>query len=197
MSQDKTDIYALLSLIKAGRQSALETFYEETVNRVFSVALKVTANHNLAEEVVSDVYLQVWRKAHTYDEKKSTPLSWLLMIAYSRSIDAVRSNATTSKYEEHYDTQCDDIEITEEDPSSVFSNKEQSTFLIQAMQLLNFQQRQLINLAFYRGMSHQEIAKHIGIPLGTVKTNLRRAQEILRVELKKSDLIRGVHYGHA
>jgi RNA polymerase sigma-70 factor (ECF subfamily) len=197
MFQDQSDIDRLLSLIRAGSQPALEEFYEVTVNRVFSVVLKITSRHELAEEVVSDVYLQVWRSAHKYDEKKSKPLSWLLMIAYSRAIDAIRSEAVKAKYEDSYDDYPESFSSPDDDPSATVFNKEQGSALEAAIQLLNEQQRHLVNLAFYKGMSHQEIADYTGMPLGTVKSNLRRAQDVLRSTLNKSDLIKGVNYGHA
>jgi RNA polymerase sigma-70 factor (ECF subfamily) len=197
MFQDQSDINTLLGRIQEGKQSALEELYEITVNRVFSVVLKVTSRHEVAEEVVSDVYLQVWRSAHTYDEKKSKPLSWLLMIAYSRAIDAIRSEAVKAKYEDSYDDYSEEVGSTDDDPSIRVLNNEQGGVLSAAIQLLNEQQRHLVNLAFYKGMSHQEIADYTGMPLGTVKSNLRRAQDALRGALNKSELIKGVNYGHA
>ena len=192
MAQDQAELYPLLAKIQQGDQKALGGFYDATVGRVFAVALKVTANHALAEEIVSDVFLQVWRGAANYSAERATPLGWVLMMAHSRSIDALRKEAASVKQQVALP---DDFEAEDEHtptPLEISLDMEQGSALQAALQVLDAQQRQLIALAFYRGLSHQEIAAYTGEPLGTVKTLLRRAQAILRAALTDSFPDRGM-----
>ncbi|UOG92758.1 MAG: sigma-70 family RNA polymerase sigma factor [Candidatus Thiothrix sulfatifontis] len=192
MAHDQAELYPLLAQVQRGDQQALGNFYDATVGRVYAIALKVTANPALAEEIVSDVYWQVWRAAGSYSAERATPLAWLLMMAHSRAIDALRKESATTKQQVELS---DDFEAADPDtpnPLDLTLAVEADSALQTALQLLDAPQRQLIALAFYRGMSHQEIAAHTGEPLGTIKTQLRRAQAILRAALADSFPDRGV-----
>lgn len=192
MAHDQAELYPLLVQVQRGDQQALGSFYDATVGRVYAIALNVTANPALAEEIVSDVYLQVWRTASSYRTERATPLAWLLMMAHSRAIDALRKESTTTKQQVELS---DDFEAADPDtpnPLDLSLAVEANSALQTALQLLDASQRQLIALAFYRGLSHQEIAEYTGEPLGTIKTQLRRAQAILRAALADSFPDRGV-----
>ncbi|QTR44680.1 sigma-70 family RNA polymerase sigma factor [Thiothrix litoralis] len=195
MLQDQGELYVLLEKIQRGDQAALGVFYNATVRRVFAVALKVTANKELAEEIVSDVFMQAWHNASSYSAERATPLGWLLMMAHSRSIDAVRKEGSATRNQIPLEDDYDVADTATLDPLSNTLGVEQGNELAEALKLLDGQQRQMIALAFYRGMSHQEIAEYTGEPLGTVKTLLRRAQSILRAALTKTDLVEGGYYG--
>ncbi|MBU0655209.1 MAG: sigma-70 family RNA polymerase sigma factor [Gammaproteobacteria bacterium] len=186
MAQDQTHFYPLLERIRQGDQEALGILYDATVRRVFAVAFKITSNHELAEEIVSDVYLQVWRTAAAYDMERSTPLGWLLMLAHSRALDTLRREASSTKLQVEMPETVDVEDTQTLTPQEVVLDAEQGSELQAAIRLLDGQQRQMLALAFYRGMSHQEIADYTGEPLGTVKTILRRAQAILRAALTDS-----------
>ena len=195
MAQDQGELYALLEKIQRGDQVALGVLYDTTVRRVFAVALKVTANQELAEEIVSDVFMQVWHNASSYSAERATPLGWLLMMAHSRSIDTLRKEGSVTRNQVPMEADYDVQDHAALDPLANTLGVEQGNELAEALKLLDGQQRQMIALAFYRGMSHQEIAEYSGEPLGTVKTILRRAQSILRGALTKSDLTEGGYYG--
>jgi RNA polymerase sigma-70 factor (ECF subfamily) len=192
MAQDQAELYPLLANVQQGDAEALGSFYDATVGRVYAIALKVTANPALAEEIVSDVYLQVWRTASQYSAERATPLAWLLMMAHSRAIDALRKESATTKQqvEWHEDLEVEDTQTL--NPLEMALAVETSSALQAALLLLDVQQRQWIALAFYRGLSHQDIAEYTGEPLGTVKTVLRRAQAILRAALTDSFPDRGM-----
>jgi RNA polymerase sigma-70 factor (ECF subfamily) len=195
MAQDQGELYVLLEKIQRGDQAALGVFYDATVRRVFAVALKVTANKELAEEIVSDVFLQAWHNASSYSAERATPLGWLLMMAHSRSIDTLRRENSTTRQQVPLEDDYDVQDHATLDPLANTLGVEQGNELAEALKLLDGQQRQMIALAFYRGMSHQEIAEYTGEPLGTVKTLLRRAQSILRGALSQTDLVEGGYYG--
>jgi RNA polymerase sigma-70 factor (ECF subfamily) len=197
MIGEQDELHVLLEKIQWGDQEALGIFYDATVGRVLGIARRVTSSHELAEEVVSDVYMQVWRGASAYTAERATPLGWLLMMARSRAIDTLRREGSMMRnqmpLEEHYDVE----DTNTPDPLTNILGVEQCSELGGALKLLDSQQRQMVVLAFYRGMSHQEIAQYTGEPLGTVKTILRRAQSILRGALIKTDFAERGYCGKA
>jgi RNA polymerase sigma-70 factor (ECF subfamily) len=190
-------LLSLLQRINVGEEAAMELFYNATVNRVYGLALKISGQPELAEEVVGDVFLQVWDKAGTFDPKRAPPIAWLLMICRSRALDKLRreKSATKNQYTENDQTNAEDI--TTATPLEDLAGIESSGHVYAALNILNDKQRQMIALAFYKGLSHQEISHYTGDPLGTVKSNIRRAQDILRTALSHEQQNRGGVYGEA
>ncbi|MBI3345056.1 MAG: sigma-70 family RNA polymerase sigma factor [Gammaproteobacteria bacterium] len=169
----------LLAAIARREQSALESLYDMTVARVYGVALRITGRRDAAEEVVADVYWQVWQQAGRYDAQRGSVLAWLLTICRSRALDHLRRR---DKAEFHPEPQTLDSELSVAgtNPEDLLSAVERESVVHAALQGLSAQQRQLIALAFFKGMSHQEIATYTAIPLGTVKTHLRKALAALQ-----------------
>ncbi|MEA3411179.1 MAG: sigma-70 family RNA polymerase sigma factor [Pseudomonadota bacterium] len=161
-----------------GDETALGELYDLTVNRVYALALRVTQRPEIAEEVVSDVYVQAWRSASRYDGTRGTVRGWLTMLCRSRAIDALRREGPDRAEEGR---NVEDIpggaEFLQQD---LIMALERSTAVHRAVAGLDETQRQLISLAFYRGLTHTELASYTGMPLGTVKTTLRRAYAALR-----------------
>lgn len=160
-------------------QAALATFYDLTVGRVYGVALRIVRHAELAEEVVSDVYLQVWRDAHRYDDTRGKVLGWLLVIARSRALDSLRRRDEAFSHPEPWEL-VSEPDASRQNPLDLLEATRAGTAVHAAMQKLNPLQRQLLSLAFFRGFSHSEIVEHSGIPLGSVKTHIRRALGVLR-----------------
>ncbi len=185
-SQD--DLSTLIVKISTGDEAAMATLYDATVNRIYGMAMKVVLRPELAEEVVGDVYLQVWQKAKSFNPDRAAPIGWLLMMCRSRALDKLRreKSATMNQYQENEQRDFKDENITA--PLDEMMNAEVSEQVSTALQVLNKAQRQTLALAFYRGMSHQQISTYTGQPLGTIKSNIRRAQDILRNVLDKTDL---------
>lgn len=180
---NQTELYALIECVQQNDQEALASLYDLTVSYVFGLAMRITSSQSLAEEVVNDVYLQAWRTRSSYQASQATPLAWLMMMTHSRAIDAMRREITATKQQLPL---AEDFEVMDEQslgPLKRLQQLEHTEQLAAALNLLDQQQRQWISLAFYRGMSHQEIADYTGEPLGTVKTVLRRAQAVLRTAL--------------
>jgi len=197
MEQQSDPLLALLKKIGSGDAAAMETLYDATVNRIFGLAIKIVLKPELAEEVVGDVFMQVWNKAKDFDSKRAIPLAWMLMICRSRSLDKLRreKKVTRNQVDELDQAQTQDSDATS--PIEDMEGIELSSRVYEALQMLNDKQRQLITLAFYKDMSHQEISEYTGDPLGTVKSNIRRAQLILRETLSREDLEKGAVYGEA
>lgn len=163
-------------------QAGLARFYDLTVSRVYGVALRIVRHAELAEEVVSDVYMQVWRDARRYDDTRGRVLGWLLIIARSRALDLLRRQDEAFSHPEPYDL-VSEPESGQRGPQDLLEAAQAGSALHRAMQQLTPLQRQLLSLAFFKGFSHSEIVEHCGMPLGTVKTHIRRALGVLRENL--------------
>ncbi|MFK7963374.1 MAG: sigma-70 family RNA polymerase sigma factor [Burkholderiaceae bacterium] len=184
-------------------ETALEALYDRFVSHVFGLALKVTRDSGLAEEVVSDTFLQAWRTASSFDLSRGKPIAWLLTIARYRSIDALRRRDRAMPAADPHeiasqqtDGSCSEPESSQwsvaqpDDPADQLADGNRDKALCLALEALSAVQRQLISLAFFQGLSHSEIAAHINMPLGTVKSHLRRGQEQLRTLLADNQVKR-------
>lgn len=166
-------------------ERALAALYDATLSRVYGLVLRVVRRPALADEVVEDTYFQVWRQAARFDPARGRAVPWLLGMARSRAIDAVRREARF-----RHDSL--DLESAPEVASGtpivdeLLDAARGHADLHQALLQLNAQPRQLVALAFFRGLSHEEIASHTALPLGTVKSQIRRALITLRQVLGDS-----------
>jgi RNA polymerase sigma-70 factor (ECF subfamily) len=172
---------ALLRRIADGDQSAVAELYDGTKTLIFGLALRILGERMAAEDVVVEVYTQVWKRAQTYDAQRGTPLSWLLTMTRSRAIDALRARQrvrSTEPLETAADAQADTP-----DPEKVSGFVERRRIVCQALDSLSVEQRQVIELAYFSDLSHAEIAEKLSQPLGTIKTRIRtgllRLRELL------------------
>lgn len=166
-------------LIVQTAQGDQATLYDRTSPQVYGLALKILDNREAAEEVTLDVYTQVWRQAHTYDETRGTPGSWLMTLARTRAIDRYRAGAAERGRIESLDV----VEFFASDgetPEQDLAGAERRRYVQQAMASLTVEQRKAITLAYFYGMSQSEIADKLQLPLGTVKTRMRLGMMKLR-----------------
>lgn len=194
---ENDSLLSLLQRISLGEEAAMERLYNTTVNRIYGLAVKIVGQPELAEEVVGDVFLQVWDKANHFDAERASPLAWLLMICRSRALDKLRREKSATKNQYAESSQSEPEDTTTITPLEDLTGIESSSHIDTALKVLNDKQRQMIALAFYKGLSHQEISHYTGEPLGTVKSNIRRAQEILRKALRYEQPNKGGVYGEA
>lgn len=179
---DDLDLQELIYRIMHQDQSAFTALFKAMSVRVNSMALRITGSVQLAEEVTEDTFFQVWRQAPRFDPSRGTAVAWILTIARSRALDARRSippfdGLTEQETIGNRDNQSHD------NPSDLLSAIEQNQLLHRALETLEPLPRQLIALSFFRGLSHEEIAGHAELPLGTVKSHIRRAVIHLRETL--------------
>jgi RNA polymerase sigma-70 factor, ECF subfamily len=174
---------ALIRRVASGEQSALTAIYDATNRLVFGLILRIVIDRATAEEVLLDVYTQVWRQASTYDTNRGVPLAWIMTIARSRAIDRVRAGRQDQQRREPLESigEVSAAGISPED-ASVYS--ERRRLLRTALETLSPEQREVIELAYYSGLSHSEIAVKLGQPLGTVKTRTRLGMMKLRDMLR-------------
>lgn len=172
----------LLTAIARQDEAALATFYDATVGRVYGLALRITRRPEAAEEVASDVYLQVWRDAARYEPSRGRVLTWLLTVCRSRAIDSLRRRDEAEPLPEGEELRAGDAAPSTE-PEELLAAVQTHTALHRALEYLTPLQRQLLALAFFRGLTHEEIAQHSQLPLGSVKTHVRKALGTLRARL--------------
>ena len=178
-SPQEQQLVALIEAIAGGDTQALAALYNATSTPVYSLALRIVQDQSVAEEVVIEVYMQVQRLAATYASSRGTPSAWLLTLTRSRAIDRWRVESPRQQREAplemalHLPAPAADPEV-----SSIAAELRQA---VQAALLaLRPEQRQVIEIAYYAGLSHSEIAARLHLPLGTVKSRLRTAMLLLR-----------------
>jgi RNA polymerase sigma-70 factor (ECF subfamily) len=175
--------------ISAGDEQALGALYNATSHLVFGLLLRILSVREDAEEVLIDVYTQVWRQADKYTESRGTPMAWLTTMARSRAIDRLRASQFERKRSEPLDVVAGHA-TGDRDVEEVAQASETGRTVRAALEALTPEQREVIELAYFNGMSHGEIAAHTGQPLGTVKTRTRlgmmRLREVLRSTYRAS-----------
>ena len=179
---DDAQLAQWLAQIVERDERALAALYDHTLSRVYGLVLRIVRQPACAEEVVEDTYFQVWRQAPRFDPARGRALSWLLAMARSRAIDALRREAR----------------FAHDGPAAVADGAASAADLIdgaqgqallqRALLDLGAQPRQLVALAFFRGLSHEEIAAQTALPLGTVKSQIRRSLITLREALGHAGL---------
>ena len=177
------DWAALIKRVAEGDQSALTALYDTTSRLVFGLILRVVTDRSSAEEVLLDVYTQVWRQASTYDAKRGAPLAWLMTIARTRGIDRLRSGKHEHQHKESLDA-IGEVVASAPGPEADSVTAERRRIVCSALETLSAEQREVIELAYYSGLSHSEIALRLGQPLGTVKTRTRLGMMKLRDTLR-------------
>lgn len=164
-------------------ERALEALYNATSGRVYGLVLRITQRSALAEEVVEDTYWQVWRQAPRYDAARGRPLTWLLAMARSRAIDALRRDERF-QHDELPEEGVADGDQAVLAPQDLLDAARGAGALHAALETLEPRARQLVSLAFFRGLTHEEIATQEAMPLGTVKSLIRRSLLVLRKTLE-------------
>jgi RNA polymerase sigma-70 factor, ECF subfamily len=164
-------------------ESALGVLYDESSQLAYTIAMRILQDEADAAEVVLDVYKQVWDRAARFDEQRGSAAAWIVILARSRAMDRRRFRTarmrTAATVEE-----LPDVISTEASPESLAIASQSSRSVMRALAAVPTQQRQALELAFFAGLSHSEIAEQLGEPLGTVKTRIRLAVARLRELLK-------------
>jgi RNA polymerase sigma-70 factor (ECF subfamily) len=167
------DIEALISRLAARDTRAFASFYDRTTGFVFGLLLRILGDRDVAEEVAQEVYLQLWRTAGTFDAGRSSALAWIATVARSRAIDRLRADASQRNAVQGLAGQPGRVEPPT--PEEEASLRERRVRVLEALRSLPAEQRSAIELAFFEGLSHSEIARKTDTPLGTVKTRIRAA----------------------
>jgi RNA polymerase sigma-70 factor (ECF subfamily) len=155
--------------------------YDSTSRLVYGLVSRIISDPSTAEEVLLDVYMQAWRQASRYDELRGSPLAWLTTIARSRALDRVRSGSYDQRHSEPLDAASHHVAVSGADEAALAAGTQRH--VRRALDSLSPAQREVMELAYYGGLSHSEIALKLGQPLGTVKTRTRLGMIKLRENL--------------
>jgi RNA polymerase sigma factor (sigma-70 family) len=175
-------LMALLDRIASGDQAALKALYEATSRKLYAVAMRVVSNTDHAEDVLQEAYLQVWRNAKDYRATLSPPMAWLGLIVRSRGLDLLRRHkAEKSLSAQPLDEILEEtLSNNEASPMDVRDASEQAWALHECLRKIESKQREVLTLAYFKDLSQSELASQLKLPLGTVKSWMRRSIEQLR-----------------
>ena len=176
------EIIELIDRVGRREEAALRQLYDRTSPRLFGLALRVVRQREWAEDVLQEAFLTVWRVAGDYRGTLSPPMAWLGMIVRSRALDLLRRRtADRAQLTQEFDELlADTLESDSPNPMDLADAGEQAWALHQCLQQLDDKQRQVVSLAYLRDLSHSELSEQLKLPLGTVKTWIRRGLEQLR-----------------
>ena len=191
------ELAQLLARSGLGDRAAFAQLYERSAGHLLAVVLRIQRDRALAEDLLQEVYVNVWKAAAGFDAARAQPLTWMTSIARNRAIDSLRRQSTQPQIDsgpagsEEDDALRDRIEAVPDDgpgPLDLLDQASQARELEQCLQHLSPPQRQSVALAFFDGLSHAEVAERLREPLGTVKSWVRRALLTLRSCLDRSAL---------
>ena len=175
-------LIALLDRIAVADEAALRELYDMTSSRLYGVAVRVVSNRDWAEDVLQEAYLNIWRIAADYKASLSPPMAWMALVVRSHGLDFLRRRTTG-----HVDHAVELDEMISEtvagdapNPMDVADASQQARALHRCLDALENKQREVLSLAYLRDLSHGELAEQLRLPLGTVKTWIRRGLEQLR-----------------
>ncbi|HKR37021.1 MAG TPA: sigma-70 family RNA polymerase sigma factor [Steroidobacteraceae bacterium] len=173
----------LVERMRRGQERALEELYEATVGKLYALASAILRSAEDAEEIVCETYAYAWANAARFDASRANALGWLLMLCRSRALDRVRqrrANATALDIAALRETDSG----SSDQPYNILDLMQRRSRVHTALSQLTPERRHLVSLAFLQGLSHQEIADATRLPLGTVKSHVRRALAQLRDSLE-------------
>jgi len=186
------DDVKLMATIADGDSAALACLYDRYNRIVFTTVLRIVKDRDEAEDVLVEVFHEVWQKSDRYNAARGNPLTYLLTMARSRAVDHLRSRLRTRSAMQAMAASGATVQVQESvatptgspDPGAQASLGEQRSRVVAALLSLEPQQREVVELSFYDGLSHSEIATRLNKPLGTVKTYIRQGLARLRDRLR-------------
>jgi RNA polymerase sigma factor (sigma-70 family) len=186
------DLETLMFRVGMRDQAAFKTLYDATVHCLFAIVMRMLRERSWAEDVLQDVYVNVWNTAPNYSAVKSQPMTWLMALARNKAIDALRSTRTERTRvtrpalgDDGEESDMPDVADERAGPLQRLVQSVESQRVHHCLEGLEPAQRQAIALAFYDGLTHAELAVHMRQPLGTVKAWVRRGLERLKLCLER------------
>jgi len=176
---------ALVQSIAAGEQQALHALYKRTHRIVFTLIVRITGNRETAEEVVLDVFHDVWRRASTYDAANGSVVGWIMNQARSRAIDRLRFEQRKKRVNQDPDSPV--LATAASTPHETLELRQQGRLLRDALTALAPDERQAIEIAYFGELTYAEVAARLNQPLGTVKTRIRSGLTKLRQALMREE----------
>lgn len=166
-----------LGRVGSGDRTALREVYDASSAKLFGVILRIVRSREVAEDVLQDVYIKVWSRAGRFDRERASPITWLCVIARNSAIDEVRRSG---RREEDGADRLPDVADDAPHADDWLCRAEDADALRACLDDLQEDQRKPVVIAFFEGLTHSELARRIGVPLGTLKSRIRRALIALR-----------------
>jgi RNA polymerase sigma-70 factor (ECF subfamily) len=173
----------VMQLVQGGSPHAFELLYDRHGGAAFSLAYRMVGNRVTAEDITQEAFLSIWRSRLRYDQARGSVRTWVLGIVHNRAIDALRRGTVHDRRRETLDG----VEERHEAPERTdieAARREEARGVRDALDLLPEEQRRTIELAYFGGFSHSQIAEMLGMPIGTVKGRMRLGLEKLRKQLE-------------
>ena len=177
---------ACMDRLRAGDPKALDELYDRHTPLLYGIVLRILGRAADAEEVLQDAWVQAWKRAPSWDPARGTVAAWLITLARSRAIDRLRSLSARQRAETAAPTP-EDTRVQDE-PAASAADRQRSERMSAAMAALTAQQRQVLELGYFAGLSQSEIAARLGAPLGTVKSWTRQGLMRLRELVPQEEL---------
>jgi RNA polymerase sigma-70 factor (ECF subfamily) len=168
---------ALLQACASGDQTALHSLYVETAPKLFGLALRILKSRELAEEIVQDSFVFIWRNAHAFDPGRGAAMAWLACIVRNRCIDVLRQRGRETPLD---DASIEHWEDPVPSPADLTALSRDARRLQDCLEELEEGPRKTLKMVYYEGLTYQEAAAHVGVPVGTVKSWIRRSLVRLR-----------------
>ena len=190
--RDTQEDLELMLRIRERDASALEALFDRHSSAVLGLCLRILGDRVEAEEALVDVFHQIWERAERFDPSRASPPSYLMMVTRSRAIDHLRARqrrtrlVVVTRDESELENLAQDLQTAGAPPHFALT-AELRSMIGTALGRLSPEQRQAVNLSFFGGLTHREIAEQLGAPLGTVKTRIRQALIRLRDSLQADD----------
>ncbi|HUO07662.1 MAG TPA: sigma-70 family RNA polymerase sigma factor [Phycisphaerae bacterium] len=183
-SNEPNPLLDVLKRMAQGEHTALARCYDQMGPVVFSLAVRMLRDRPAAEDVTQDIFVQVWRQAANYDTGRGSPEAWIMMIARTRILDRLRSRSAGIVLKPVGDN-LPDAPDAEDWPEDLAISREDAVNVRRALSELPADQKHAIELAFFDGMTHVEIAEKLNVPLGTIKTRIRLGLIKIRDSLRE------------
>ena len=180
LDEEGENLAALIGRVAESDRAAFASLYQATSPRLFGLALRILRDRTLAEEVLLDVYTQIWQTAGSYRPERASPWVWIILMARSRAIDVLRSRATRAMIHSQPTDSLEALPDFAPGPEENTEASKRQRMISAALAKLMPAQREPIELAFFSGLTHSEIAAQLNKPVGTVKTPIRLGMNRLR-----------------
>ena len=175
----------LLARIATGDQEAFGKLYDRFSPGLFSFVLRMMHDEKETEDVLQEGFAHIWRRASTYDSARSSPFTWAVMIFRNKAIDRLRVRHRLERTMEKATLEFSHFPEADEAAAGEAERREEGTQIRSALTLIPAEQRQAVELAFFSGLTHEQIAEKLSTPLGTIKARIRRGLLKLRDFLKE------------
>lgn len=177
-----------MQLVQRAEASAFEVVYDRHAGAAFSLAYRMCGARQLAEEVVQEAFLSIWRSGARYDRHRGSVRTWILGITHHRAIDTLRRGVVQDRHRASDEGIEERFEATDRTDVEV-ARREEALEVRGALDVLPDEQRRAIELAYYGGFTQSEIAEMLGVPIGTVKGRMRLGMEKMRNKLEPAEVL--------